>query len=379
MSTIARIMSRAVPRLWRRTFPVIAATGALAAALSGVLAGSMPAQASTWQAWVPRPSAASCPKGDWLVSPTSASTDALGVVHFRYASFPTLTSALPPRDFNAKQESAGLRADLAESGVPAAGAQRLAQSRTAPEFCASTHLYAAPQSPQRATRRTDAAGSAASGIADHWTENWAGYSVNGGTGFNGVEATWTVKQSIPDAYQPSEDATWVGIGGDHADIAANSNWSLIQAGTDMMSGNGYRMWFEWVCGSCGNTINVTYGPTSGISFTGTNKLSVGDSISANVTWSNTSTACFNVVDSKGPALGGCVSSPVPYDNKSIEWIDEDAYSGAGTIWLTLARPTGRARSLLALPQVIRFPSRRLPPAQTSRSSETLRPLKLTRT
>jgi hypothetical protein len=89
------------------------------------------------------------------------------------------------------------------------------------------------------------------------TLNWAGYQVDGT--FDGARGDWTVNESIPGPPTPNFDATWVGVGG------ADNN-SLIQAGTQMMTGHGYQSWFEWVNPSSGS-MTPKYGSYDGVVFT----------------------------------------------------------------------------------------------------------------
>ena len=92
----------------------------------------------------------------------------------------------------------------------------------------------------------------------------------------------------------------------------------------MESGAGYRMWFEYVCKACGNSIPADHGSGYGVSLSGSDAVSVGNQMTGSIYWNGTSEACFFMEDESTLALmEGCVSNPVPYDNKSIEWIDED--------------------------------------------------------
>jgi hypothetical protein len=292
-----------------------------------------PAEASTWQSWVAKPAAASCASGSVLVAPTSASTDSLGVVHLKYANYPGLTSALPPKGFSVRQASAGLRADLASSGVRPDQAQSLANAASAPEFCASSHLYSGFQASKTATSKTSASSATSGGQYAHSDGGWAGYSVDGGTGFNGVTGYWNVQQSNGSSPAPNNDGTWIGIGGDGNDCLNHSECSLIQEGTQMMTNNGYKSWFEFVCSpsGCGNSVAPQFGNAYGVSFTSTNVVGVGDEMAGAVYWKSSSTACFTLTDysrSSG-SFSGCVSGQVPYDNRSIEWIDEDGWANQG--------------------------------------------------
>ena len=328
--------------LRRRTWSTVSVVLALVAApLGGVLVAG-PAQASTWQAWVAKPSTVPCPSGGTLVSPTGASTDSLGVVHVKYASFPTFSTTLPPKGFNAGHASQALDADLATSGLKPQQAQQLAQAVAAPAFCESTtqlHTTLPTGKSVKALSGARTVGGTTGGTPSgttgqyaHADGAWAGYTVDGGTGFNGVTGQWDVQQSNGSSPSPNDDGTWIGIGGDKADCDAHSNCSLIQEGTEMHTGDGYRTWFEYV-GSGG--IDPVYGSNPyGVTFDDdSDTVHVGDIMSGMVTWASTSSACFTLTD-EGSATGGfsgCVDDlPVAYDSSSIEWIDEDADAGSTT-------------------------------------------------
>lgn len=200
------------------------------------------------------------------------------------------------------------------------------------------------------------------GVASHWTANWAGYSVDGGTGFNGVQAAWTVQKNSSTAFStPNDDDTWIGIGADHADVL-DGTWSLIQAGTEMSSGSGFRSWFEFLCSpapGCGTSVGIQYASGYGVSFTtqgsNANQVAAGDQMQGQVYWSGTIKACFDIGDTSRStgSLYGCILGLVPYDPHSIEWIDEDAYSTSNvfmsnftkTLWTSeesLSPSTGQA-------------------------------------
>jgi hypothetical protein len=305
----------------------------LAVVLAVGIVGGAHAEASTWQAWFARPGAASCSKGDSPVTPTAASSDIFGVVHLDYAGFPHFTSVVPPKGFNTNKESTGLRTDLARYGVSTAQAKILARHPIV-EFCASTDLYSGLQRSVNSVRHVDTTSVGAPIINSHADGNWAGYAVDGGDGFNGVAANWVVQQSNASAPSPNYDGTWIGVGGDSGDCDNHSDCSLIQEGTDMQSGEGYRMWFEWVCKTCGKTIDTQHGSGYGISFipSGSNAVRPGDLMAGDVYWDSTSEACFTMVDdnpNRSIGITGCVTNPVPFDNRSIEWIDEDGASSSG--------------------------------------------------
>lgn len=333
MSIIRNPRPLAAIRFRGRHSRAMAAVISLAVVLAASIVGSSPARASTWQAWFAKPGAASCPKGDLPVVPTSASSDAFGVVHLAYSSFPTFTSVVPPKGFSAKGESTGLRADLARYGISTAEAQQLDRHPKV-EFCASTHLYSELQTQATSASQGKAPSVGSSGIYNHADGSWAGYSVDGGTGFNGVAANWVVQQSNANAPAPNDDATWIGVGGDATDCNTHSNCSLIQEGTDMQSGKGYRMWFEWVCSTCQQSIAPQFGSAYGISFipSGSNVVRPKDPMAGDIYWYGTSEACFTMVDNnpnRAVGINGCVENPVPFDNKSIEWIDEDGMINSG--------------------------------------------------
>jgi len=321
----------------------------LALGVMATLAGSMletaPAQASSWQAWIPMPAQAACPSGAEPLSPTSASTDSLGVVHLHY-SFPNFSSALPPKGFRAASESSDLKADLFRSGLLTKQAERLAKTPVAPQFCVSSHIYAdfGKGSPTSNSDNMSTSGEAeqnnsGTGIADHSDGNWAGYSVDGGTGFNGVAGSWSVgtSKTPSNALQPSADDTWIGVGGDLADCSTHTTCSLIQEGTEMRSGVGYQSWFEFLCTKSGQpcpgstSVPIQYTSGYGVSFTATGSgvdvVRPGDVMSGNVYWVGTTEACFTLDDNSRStgSISGCASNEVPYDAESIEWVDEDAW------------------------------------------------------
>jgi hypothetical protein len=317
------------------------------AALLGTLAGpasqSRAATATSgWPAWLAKPRASSCQKGATLVVPTGATSDALGVVRVHYSAFPDLFTVVPPRNFSVSHASPALLKDLGipVPSSPAAGTvraqlarspvalvdERTARDPLATSFCMSAKVIAPPRVVSKHLAvAPESVGAETTSLSPNLS--WAGYEVNGT--FDGALGDWTVNESIPGPPTPNVDETWVGVGG------ATFNDSLIQAGTQMLTGKGYQSWFEWVAGNDGSgTIFPTYESYDGVSFTSTSQVHIGDDIQALVYWLTSHEACFNLYDlsSSTGSFSGCVTSmPIPMSRASIEWIDEDPYPPSGTL------------------------------------------------
>lgn len=300
--------------------------------------------ASSWPSQVARPAPATCPRGQTLVAPTSGWTDALGVTRLSYASAPGLVAKVPPHGITAARLTPAVLSDLGiPSGSPPGSrpgrrlVQRvlnLSENRTAPEFCRSAatrdRLVAAAPAGRRA--------SSGSGVHfDHrFSGNWGGYEVteaeNGGTGINGAVGSWTVGGSQTSS-QPSNSATWVGLGGGGGEGNPNV-WGLIQDGIALQTNEGYRSWFEYVGSGCDP--QTTCAPQ----YTAINSARPGDFVTGQVWWSTTTEACFYFSDqTRGSAsFFTCQSSiPIPYDHTSAEWVNEAQplnlfyYDNPGTI------------------------------------------------
>ena len=69
------------------------------------------------------------------------------------------------------------------------------------------------------------------------SRNWAGY-IASGSGYTSVGGTWSVS-TVTDAFDPSADATWVGIGG-------VTQGDLIQSGTQAIVQDGQVTYQAWV-------------------------------------------------------------------------------------------------------------------------------------
>lgn len=124
--------------------------------------------------------------------------------------------------------------------------------------------------------------------------------------------------------------TWVGVGGD------DPNYGLIQLGTSMETGMGYRSWFEWV--GEGTGVTEQFGNLGAVMYAGTNVVRPGDSVFGMVDWMKDGSdydMCFDFSDfsrSSG-SFSGCqprVPAPkhpelgkaIKHDTSSMEWIDE---------------------------------------------------------
>lgn len=308
-------------------------TALLAAAFLATLITAGPASVARassgpwWPSWIGRPAAPNCQAGEVPLVPSRATQDALGVVKIQYHGFPGLTSSFPPRGFSNSNVSPALRADLRRSGLPDNYVDALSVSSglRATAFCMSSPATAGANWEPVAGGFEPANG--ISGVDNTHFEsiNWAGYEV-GGT-WDGASADWTVEGSAANQLTPNREDTWVGVGGGAQDFNG-SNYGLIQLGTEMQTNLGYRSWFEWVCGSCGYSINPTFGSAYGITFSNGNTVRPGDSVSGLVYWNSTTSACFIFTDysrSSGSFSGCTGNMGIPYDRTTMEWIDESHY------------------------------------------------------
>jgi hypothetical protein len=293
----------------------------------------------SWLARLARPTPASCQAGETSLAPTSAVPDSLGVIHFAYSDFPALTSSAPPRGFAAESASASLISDLEASGLAGSVLAKLPANPVAPSFCVSSSVLngsaweaaAAPAKGVEPLSKAQSSPESSPGNGDntHYdTSNWAGYEVIGTV--SQAQGQWTVETSAANQPTPNREDTWVGIGGGPTD---SSSYGLIQAGTEMLTGSGYRSWFEYVCGACGKSIGVTFNSAYGVTFySGSAGVRNGDQINTSVYWSTSTEPCFDLTDltrSSG-TFDGCVNNPgIPYDRTSGEWIDEGHYYSTG--------------------------------------------------
>jgi hypothetical protein len=303
---------------------LIMAGAACALVLSGAAgaAASASALAAPWPSQVARPAAASCPRGEKLLAPTGGKTDSLGITHLTYQADPGLVANIPREGLTASQVTPAVMADLGmrvgRSTSPSGRRHlvqeviKLGRNRTAPEFC-----WSRPD-PSKAVFKGDP-----TPINDHvYRGNWAGYAVTEaeyGGGINGVTGSWTVPQSMTSS-APSAESTWVGIGGGLGEGSSTSG--LIQAGTEMQTGEGYRTFWEYI-GTSG-CVNEFCGQYSSV-----NAVRPGDSVTADVWWDTTTTATFLLETSSGGGEWDISNRSVniPYDHTSAEWIDE--WSGDG--------------------------------------------------
>lgn len=311
-------------------WPRAATAAAFALAGIAVVIASRPAGAAGENSVSPN-TASNCSPGQTAVVPTRSVTDALGVNHVSYASYPGFVVTIPPKGFRADTATTALLKDLhtPDSGQSASALTRtryinalsqIAANGTAPTFCAVTH----PEYPPAANNSPV---SATPGFTFSHVEsaNWAGYAVDGT--WDGVYGAWTVQTSISGPDTPNIDGTWIGIGGDQTDVNNHpaSQVGLIQLGTQMATGSGYQSWFEWV--SENNTINPQYTSYDGVVFYGTSDtVRPGDAVWGSVYWESSTEACFTFDDTSRStgSFAGCVTNiPVPYDRNSMEWIDED--------------------------------------------------------
>jgi hypothetical protein len=155
----------------------------------------------------------------------------------------------------------------------------------------------------------------------YYSGAWAGYEIPAGVGtWSGVSAGWHVETATPptDRHAAAED-TWIGIGGGTGDTSSNA--VLIQAGTELMSGENDRDWVEIAA-----TPDIfCYKTCSGVSFVSPNVPKAGDNIWALVYWASSTKACFVLTDTSRAAggLNGCVNMKgYNYDRRTAEWIDE---------------------------------------------------------
>lgn len=158
--------------------------------------------------------------------------------------------------------------------------------------------------------------------------NWSGYAVTGGNGaFNSVSASWTEPKAT--CSRGNQYASfWVGLDG----YASNS---VEQTGTDSdCSGSTpeYYGWYEMY-------------PAYPVNFT--NPMSPGDSISASVTFSGTSTYTLVLTDNTKGWTQTITQNQTGLDRSSAEVITEAPSSGSvlplanfGTISYTASSDNG---------------------------------------
>ena len=307
----------------RRRLVLLAALAAFALSLLPMSGSAAAVQAATqsWPEHLARPVPASCPAGETLIAPTSGWTDGLGVSHVTYKAAPGFVSTIPPEGLTADKVTTALIADVGMS-APAAGSstyQRrvrqmlaLARDQRAPQFCRSAPDPGTAMLDVKGTPDSPVLGAVASG-------NWSGYAktqAQRGTPITDVYGAWTVPRHTQGG-TPSVEGTWVGIG----DAPGEANPGLIQTGTAMETNEGYRSFIEFVGGSA--CTNSFCGHWSAI-----NAVSPGDSVTGEVQWIGTTSACFYFEDlsrSSGAwnTCGPVVTSyGIPHDTSAAEWINE---------------------------------------------------------
>jgi hypothetical protein len=240
---------------------------------------------------------------------------------------------LPPRGITSTIAAPAVLSDLSQSGIVGGGVTRAATNSTPPAFCMSTSNDVADWQPialpASAAPLHSVAGNAGGVVNTHYDSGiWAGYAVDGI--WDGAQGEWTVEQAHPQSGTPNEEATWVGVGGDDADLASHGGkYGLIQLGSEMRTGQGYRSWFEYLCACSGGGSTAKFHNYAGVSFTtGDNDsyLRPGDVLWALTYWDDPTTACFVMTDQTraSGSFSGCVDNvPIPYDRNSMEFIDEN--------------------------------------------------------
>jgi hypothetical protein len=327
-----------VPRPHRPYVVLLGGAALVAACLAGVgsATAAVSAPAASWPAGVTRPAAASSPRGQTLIAPTSGWTDARGVAHLTYRADPGLVANVPPRGLSPGRVTSALAVDLGlRAGRPGSSpaAQRrlvqlvrlLARNRTAPEFCRSRARPDEAAGIRSRPRKKDP-------VNDHfYTTNWGGYvksEAGNGSGINAVNGAWSVPRSLTKS-APSVESTWTGIGG--AGFEGSKVWGLIQAGTEMQTDWGFRTFWEYI-GSSG-CVKKFCGKYSSV-----DAVRPGDSVEVEVTWNTTRTACFYFLDRSrsSASFSLCHAVNIPYDHTSAEWITEfpagfKYYDSPGTV------------------------------------------------
>jgi hypothetical protein len=228
---------------------------------------------------------------------------------------------IPSEGLTADKVTTALLTDVGMS-APAAGSstyQRrvrqvlaLARDQRAPQFCRST--------PDPAAAMPDVIGTPDSPVQGAVpATNWSGYAktqAQRGTPITDAYGAWTVPKHTQGG-TPSIESTWVGIGS----APGESNPGIIQTGTDMQTNDGYRSFIEfWGGSSCSKSFCGHYSSI--------NAVSPGDSVTGEVQWIGTTSACFYFEDlsrSTGAwnTCGPVVTSyGIPHDTSAAEWINE---------------------------------------------------------
>lgn len=292
---------------------------------------------STWPANMARPAVPQCPQGEVPLIPTSGSTDSLGVSRFEYASMPGMVAIAPPKGLTTGNVTPALLTDLGLPTHPETGAKgreqavreavALSAEPNARAFCRGTSPAAPPVRSRASQGTSSAVAKAASGSAQfshYFSYNWAGYGVTEaeyGTTANEVNGAWTVNGSHTSTqYQPSAEATWLGIGGGIGE--GSSTWGLIQEGVAMRTNLGYQDWWEILGDTDNNACNTN--PSCDPVYA--SYVTPGDSVNGEVFWNTQQVACFDFTDNTHPADSFYSCSGIPdggiYDHTSAEWINE---------------------------------------------------------
>lgn len=334
-------------RFMRRRIPLLIACSAVGAVtLCGSLAASAASasatSAATGSAQDPATGSVSCAPGDTLATPTATSTDSLGVRHYTYRALPGLVTKVPPKGLTAAHATPALLADIGLKPRSGAAQQAVALSKGAvPALCLGKKRPTSPEAVLTSGSKNTATTSSTTRFDHYYSENWGGYAVTEpelGKGINSVEGTFTEgSDETPASDSPSEESTWVGLGGGLAE--GSSNYGLIQSGVAMITDYGYTSWWEEVGSTgCTTSANNYCDPV----YNAFDTTRPGDDISDEVYWESSSTACFILTDythSTG-SINVCESAPIPYDHTSAEWINENwlgngyYYDNPGTISFT---------------------------------------------
>jgi Peptidase A4 family len=310
------------------------AAAALGLPLVSGAAAATPAAASAWPATLTRPAAVTCPRGETLIAPTGGYTDAMGVSHVTFKAAPGMTAMVPPRGLTAARVTNAMAADIglhvktwASASYRRQFVQRvlnLSRNRTAPEFCRTKPDAAMLKSAFLQRGRATPAHEAASGSplknTFYDTPIWGGTTVTEaeyGTGINGAQGSWHVADGTT-APAASGESTWVGIGGGEGNNSSTKG--LIQTGTQVLTGEGYRSWYEAI-GTSGCTDTSAFCG----SYSSTNAVHNSDSVFGEVTWESSSSGCFYFVDNSRSSGSYDICTPlnIPYDHTSAEWVNEN--------------------------------------------------------
>ncbi len=139
--------------------------------------------------------------------------------------------------------------------------------------------------------------------------NWSGYAVTGANGaFSSVSATWTQPAATCSTNKAQYASFWVGLDGFSSD-------SVEQTGTDSDCSKGKPQYYGW----------YEMFPAFPVNFT--NPVSPGDSMSASVTFSGTSTYTLVLKDTTKGWTQTITKNQAGLDRSSAEVITEAPSSG----------------------------------------------------